>query len=126
MLNLAQARHRLRQERHAFYKETRKSSSMSLVVDLLIGLWLILPAYFANSSAPLARGKKPVDGGGRFRGRPLLGNGKTWEGTLFAVFSGTAAGVLLILLYPYVSPITAGRGVVLPPHTIVSVFMISL
>ena len=99
---------------------------MSLVVDLLIGLWLILPAYFANSSAPLARGKKPVDGGGRFRGRPLLGNGKTWEGTLFAVFSGTAAGVLLILLYPYVSPITAGRGVVLPPHTIVSVFMISL
>lgn len=99
---------------------------MSLWIELIVGLWLIVPAYVANASAPLARGKIRMDGGRTLRGQPLFGPGKTLEGFLFAVFVGIVVGLLEILAYPYVSPITAAKSITLPQPTVVSVFMISL
>ena len=56
------------------------------------GLWLTLPAYLPNSAAAVFGGGKPVDGGRTFKdGRRLLGDGKTWRGTI----GGTASGILL-------------------------------
>ena len=72
------------------------------VLDL-IGqtLWFMLPAYFANM-APVVISKfklvkrynKPIDFGRKWRGKPLLGPGKTW----FGLISGVAVGSLIGLL----------------------------
>lgn len=64
-------------------------------VLVLEGLWLTLPAYLPNSAAALFGGGRPIDGGRNFRdGRRLLGDGKTWRGTL----GGTGAGLVLGLV----------------------------
>ncbi|MBI3412626.1 MAG: CDP-2,3-bis-(O-geranylgeranyl)-sn-glycerol synthase [Candidatus Aenigmarchaeota archaeon] len=63
--------------------------------DFFSALWMILPAYFANSSATLARGKTRIDFSKNFPdGRPIFGGGKTFEGFFLGVFAGTAAGFL--------------------------------
>src|SRR3989344_1184665 len=52
------------------------------IFTLVEGLWLLLPAYAANGLAPLVKFRgslHPVDRGKLFRGKPLLGQGKTWE-----------------------------------------------
>lgn len=59
---------------------------------LVEALWYILPAYFANSSPVLFKGKTPMDFGKNFiDGKRLLGNGKTWRG----FFGGLSVGVLI-------------------------------
>ncbi len=61
--------------------------------DFLSALWLILPAYFANSGATLAKGRIRIDFSGNFfDGRPILGAGKTFEGLAFGVSIGTFIG----------------------------------
>ncbi len=59
-------------------------------------LWYILPAYIANASAVLAKGRTPLDQNIRFvDGRRLLGKGKTVKGFVLAVLAGTLAGAAL-------------------------------
>jgi len=69
-------------------------------------LWLILPAYLANSSAVVLGGGRPVDGGRTWRGARLLGDGKTWRGLL----SGVAIGVLAAVVMSVAVPGTYGDG----------------
>lgn len=58
---------------------------------------LAIPMYVANSFAMVARGRKPIDGGGKWNdGRQILGRGKTIEGAV----SGIVAG-WLVALVPY-------------------------
>jgi CDP-2,3-bis-(O-geranylgeranyl)-sn-glycerol synthase len=69
-------------------------------------LWLMLPAYIANSLATLPRGRGPAMDFGRYwpgDGRRILGPSKTWSGFLFAGFVAIPFGVLeaaLILAAP--------------------------
>ncbi|PSP73544.1 hypothetical protein BRC86_09010 [Halobacteriales archaeon QS_3_64_16] len=56
--------------------------------------WAMLPAYVPNNAAVLVGGGRPIDGGRTWRSKRLLGDGKTWRGTLV----GTAAGLALALL----------------------------
>jgi len=74
---------------------------------LISWLWFILPAYFANSSPVFIYGilKKRnytfhrIDFGKNFLdGKPMLGKGKTFEGSLFGIFSGTFVGLLQELI----------------------------
>lgn len=66
-------------------------------IQVLEGLWLTLPAYLPNSAAAFFGGGKPIDGGRSFRdGRRILGDGKTWRGTLFGTASGIALGIIQI------------------------------
>ena len=66
-------------------------------VQLLEGLLLTLPAYLPNSAAAFFGGGKPVDGGRNFSdGRRLLGDGKTWRGTLCGTGSGIVLGLILV------------------------------
>ncbi len=58
---------------------------------ILQALWLIAPAYATNGFPPLLQGKRPLDGKRLFRGKRLLGDGKTWEGTI----GGTVVGLLV-------------------------------
>ena len=69
-------------------------------------LWLMLPAYIANSFATLPRGRGPPMDFGRTwpgDGRRVLGPSKTWSGFLFAGFAAMPFCLLeawLILLAP--------------------------
>jgi len=68
---------------------------MNLIVDILRALWLSMPAYIANMAASLSGGRIPIDLGREFRGKRLLGNGKTIEGFSTAVMSGFLAGLIM-------------------------------
>jgi len=64
----------------------------------LAGVWLMLPALIPNSAAVLWGGGKPVDFGRSWRGKRILGEGKTWRGFLGGAFTGTAIGLAQIAL----------------------------
>lgn len=77
---------------------------MDMVFDiytLVEAIWLVIPAYAANGLMPLARGRRPVDGGRTWRGKPLLGKGKTWEGLVFGAIVGAIIGTVEMLAFPY-------------------------
>ena len=78
---------------------------------LALALWAMLPAYVPNNVAVLAGGGRPIDGGRTRNGRRLLGDGKTWRGTIV----GTLAGVGLALLLNALRPGASGAlGIDLP------------
>ncbi len=60
----------------------------------LAGVWLMIPALVPNSAAVLFGGGKPMDFGRSWRGKRVLGDGKTWRG----FFGGAASGVVLGLV----------------------------
>jgi CDP-2,3-bis-(O-geranylgeranyl)-sn-glycerol synthase len=73
----------------------RYCGDVDVVVAVLQGLWLIIPAFVANSAAVLFGGGRPIDGGAVHKdGRRVLGDGKTWRGLI----GGTAFGVFIGLL----------------------------
>ncbi|NIO23146.1 MAG: CDP-2,3-bis-(O-geranylgeranyl)-sn-glycerol synthase [Candidatus Aenigmarchaeota archaeon] len=64
-------------------------------------VWLLWPAYGANGLCMLARGKRSIDGGKTFRGKPVFGNGKTWEGFMLGVVIATLVGTFQMIVFPY-------------------------
>jgi len=64
---------------------------LDVIVIMLAGLWLFLPAMLPNSAAVVFGGGKPMDFGKTIKGRRILGDGKTWRG----FFGGGMAGVVL-------------------------------
>jgi len=70
---------------------------------VLTAVWAILPAYVPNSVAVVVGGGPPIDGGRTWRGRRLLGDGKTWRGAV----GGAVAGFVLALLMDAVRPAVA-------------------
>jgi CDP-2,3-bis-(O-geranylgeranyl)-sn-glycerol synthase len=71
------------------------------IYTLVEVVFLILPAYAANGLAPVFRGKHPIDGGRTFRGRPLFGSGKSWEGLIGGAVVGGIIGLVEQLASPY-------------------------
>ncbi|WP_255194820.1 CDP-2,3-bis-(O-geranylgeranyl)-sn-glycerol synthase [Halorarius litoreus] len=71
-----------------------------VVETVVVALWAMLPAYVPNNAAVLLGGGAPIDGGRTWRGRRLLGDGKTWRGTAI----GTVVGVALALALNAVQP----------------------
>lgn len=64
--------------------------------DVVFALWFFLPAALANMAAVIAgkmpalsKYNAPIDGGRRFRGKPLLGKNKTWRGLVAGIVVGT-------------------------------------
>jgi len=90
---------------------------MDLLAILLTALWAMLPAYVPNNAAVLAGGGAPIDGGRTWGGRRVLGDGKTWRGTLV----GTLAGVALAVGLDAVAPAVSGAvGVDLPGFPLIA------
>lgn len=89
----------------------------------MIGLlfWALLPAYVPNNAAVLGGGIKPIDAGRKLNGRRILGDGKTWSGTISGVIAGSALALLLNYLNPL---IVQASGLELPmfPLSIVLAF----
>lgn len=64
--------------------------------SLIIAIWLMLPAYLPNNFAALLGGGKPLDLGRKLGdGRRILGDGKTFRGTIAGTLAGVAMGLLL-------------------------------
>jgi len=99
---------------------------MSILFELILGFWIVIPAYAANGFAPLARGRRRIDFGKKIGGREILGAGKTWEGLILALIVGTLFGALEVYLYPQLNPIAMEAGFSLQNITIFSVFFVAL
>lgn len=84
---------------------------MDLFAAVMTALWVALPTYIPNNVAVLAGGGRPIDGGRHFRGARLLGDGKTWRGTIAGVLGGVAVALVLNRL---VEPVGGLVGVELP------------
>lgn len=57
---------------------------------------LIFPAYVANSMPVLFKGSRPIDFGKNFvDGRRIFGDGKTFEGFISGLFSGSLLGAVV-------------------------------
>ncbi len=75
---------------------------MADIVDILIiiglGMWLFLPAYIPNAAASLfgRHSKTMIDFGKSWRGKRILGDGKSWLGFFGGVLTGIALGLILI------------------------------
>ncbi|MDY6931740.1 MAG: CDP-2,3-bis-(O-geranylgeranyl)-sn-glycerol synthase [Halobacteriota archaeon] len=85
------------------------STSYVIIHTVLAALWLMLPAYFPNSTAALVKGNLPLDFGKNFvDGRRILGDGKTYRGFIVGAFSGILVGLfqnVLIRIYnPFAMP----------------------
>ena len=88
---------------------------METVDTVVWTLWAMLPAYIPNNAAVLAGGGRPIDGGRTWGERRVLGDGKTWRGTLI----GTAAGTALALGLTQVTPsVSATLGTDLPTFSL--------
>ena len=68
---------------------------MSVLATVATAMWAMLPAYVPNNAAVLAGGGRPIDGGRTWGGRRLLGDGKTWRGTVAGTVAGTALALAL-------------------------------
>lgn len=71
---------------------------MTPLETALAGVWLMLPALIPNSAAVLWGGGGPMDFGRSWKGRRILGDGKTWRGFFGGALTGTLFGVLQIAL----------------------------
>ena len=70
-----------------------------IMTAVVVGLWVMLPAYLPNSFAAVFGGGKKIDGGRTLSdGRRILGDGKTWRGFFAGTFLGFAVGLLEIFL----------------------------
>ena len=68
---------------------------MGLLATLVLVIWVMLPAYVPNNAAVLGGGGPPIDGGRTWGGKRILGDGKTWRGTIVGIAAGV--GIALIL-----------------------------
>jgi CDP-2,3-bis-(O-geranylgeranyl)-sn-glycerol synthase len=67
---------------------------MSATETVVVAFWLMLPAYIPNNAAVVFGGGPPVDMGREWDDRRVLGDGKTWLGSV----SGVGAGFILAFL----------------------------
>ncbi|HIJ17949.1 MAG TPA: CDP-2,3-bis-(O-geranylgeranyl)-sn-glycerol synthase [Thermoplasmata archaeon] len=71
---------------------------MSPLEAALAGLWLMLPALVPNSAAVLFGGGTPMDLGRSWRGKRVLGDGKTWRGFFGGALTGFGVGSIEIII----------------------------
>jgi len=71
---------------------------MNPIEAALAGVWLMLPALVPNSAAVLFGGGTPMDFGKSWRGKRILGDGKTWRGFFGGALSGVVIGLIMMLI----------------------------
>ncbi|MHC1631162.1 MAG: CDP-2,3-bis-(O-geranylgeranyl)-sn-glycerol synthase [Methanotrichaceae archaeon] len=77
----------------------------------ITAIWLMLPAYLPNNFAVLFGGGPPLDFGKTFcDGRRILGDGKTFPGTILGIFGGVGAGLILNFIAPSFGLPGFGKG----------------
>ena len=67
----------------------------SIVQAFFIVLWIMMPAYLANTIAVVTGGRFPIDQGKKMGdGNRILGDGKTWSGLIGGTIGGIVVGYL--------------------------------
>jgi len=69
---------------------------LDVIIAMFVGLWLFLPAMLPNSAAVVFGGGAPVDFGKSWKGKRILGDGKTWRGFFGGGLAGFVLGLILI------------------------------
>ncbi len=87
---------------------------------ILQALWLIFPAYVANASPVVIHGRKPLDFGKKLRKHRILGDGKTFEGTIGGIAFGTLVGALQMYTLDFLP-----KELLLPKHSIPLIIALS-
>ena len=95
---------------------------MFTYAELVRALWFILPAYIANASPPLLRGRHPIDFKKKLKKARILGDGKTIEGAIGGIVFGCLCG--LIQMY-FFSDFQSFFGLTLIPPTYSVIFLLS-
>ena len=67
------------------------------ITAILHSLYIISPAYCANAFAVFGGGT-PIDFGRTWKGKAILGPGKSWRGLVIGVIAGTLFGLLWFYL----------------------------
>lgn len=69
---------------------------LSLINTFILVMWIMGPAYIANSVAVLTGGRFPIDQGKTLSdGNRILGDGKTWSGLIGGTIGGIIFGIIL-------------------------------
>jgi len=75
---------------------------MDLLLLVLLGFWLMLPSFLPNSAAVVFGGGAPVDMGRSWKGKRILGDGKTWRGLIGGICAGISLGIIqLYIAFPF-------------------------
>jgi CDP-2,3-bis-(O-geranylgeranyl)-sn-glycerol synthase len=90
----------------------------------LAGVWLMLPALIPNSAAVLWGGGTPMDFGSIWKGKRVLGDGKTWRGFFGGAITGTAFGIIQVGIVHALSA-DGSWGFGAWPWSLVAVFSLS-
>ncbi|MDY6775836.1 MAG: CDP-2,3-bis-(O-geranylgeranyl)-sn-glycerol synthase [Halobacteria archaeon] len=78
-------------------------------------VWLMLPAYIPNNAAVIFGGGRRIDAGKEWGGRRILGDGKTWRGSVGGFVSGLVVALVLNLVSASGVPeFSIGAAVTLP------------
>ncbi|MFA5763662.1 MAG: CDP-2,3-bis-(O-geranylgeranyl)-sn-glycerol synthase [archaeon] len=75
---------------------------MDFFIFLLIVFAYVVPMYVANAAPILIHGKTPLDFEKKFRGKRILGKGKTIIGTFAGIIIGSIAGLIFSLIFPHI------------------------
>ena len=74
----------------------------TLVLNVLLAIYFIFPAYVANATPVIGGGGALIDGGKILSdGEPLFGPGKTIRGLIVGIFMGTLTATIQALVHPY-------------------------
>ena len=72
-----------------------------LVLNILLTIYFIFPAYVANATPVIGGGGALIDGGMILSdGEPLFGPGKTIRGFMVGIFMGTLTATIQIFVNP--------------------------
>lgn len=69
---------------------------IEIIIIMLTGLWLFIPAMVPNSAAVVFGGGTCIDFGKTWKYRRIFGDGKTWRGLIGGVITGILIGTILI------------------------------
>ena len=79
------------------------------ITDLLIAIYVAVPAYVANSTPVVLGGGAPIDRGRRLiDGRRILGTNKTIKGFAYGLLLGSLAGLVEAVLFANYALISVG------------------
>lgn len=79
-------------------------SVSEILIMIVLAIWLFLPAMLPNSAAVVFGGGTPVDFGRSWKGKRILGDGKTWRGFIGGGLAGVALGLILIGISSFFDP----------------------
>ena len=69
------------------------------ILSILLPIYLMLPALLPSTFAVLFGGGKPMDFNRSWKGKRILGDGKTWRGFFGGAFIGLGWGALELFLH---------------------------